>query len=205
MTLRCTESPAKTAVLNLQSTETGSGSFAAMTATFKADFIEGGLHLKKTRKSRAPDPRCIRDRRSILSNILPPDDVAHMALSICELLGIHVDTSDLSRRFRNRKLLPVVYENNEYSIWIDRYYIAIEWNQDGKIHYAYLTRKHVYEEWHADLVSRNEGRNIALDSSIRKQFATAWAKMIKCEKGYAYRELRPAEKASPPFNFSRWK
>ena len=185
--------------------ETSSANIAAMIATFSIDFIDGGLQLKKARNSRAPDPRCIRDRRSILSNILPPDDVAHMALSICELLNIRVDVSDLTRRFRKRKLLPVVYESNDYSIWIDRYYIAIEWNQDGKIHYAYLTRKHVYEEWHADLIARKEGRNAALDSSIRKQFSTAWKKMIECEKGYTYRELRPAEKESPPFNFGRWK
>lgn len=161
--------------------------------------------MKAPYKGRTPSPRYIRDKRSILSNILPLHEVYHMALSISERLGIPIEKANLTHKFKNPKLLPAVYSGKEYTIWIDHYYIAIEWNEDGKIHFVYLTRRHVYEEWRDLMQARELKRPVALDRSIRKQYITAWNKMIACEKGYALRELKPLTKSNPPLHFGRWK
>ena len=79
--------------------------------------------------------------------MLKPQEVIRLAVSICQRLGFGAcDTTLIQRRMRKR--LPTILEHDGSTLWIDRYYIALEDDSSG-FRYLYLTR------WHAEETLRD--------------------------------------------------
>ena len=98
-----------------------------------------------TYQSRAPD---MNGRRLCpYVQMLKPQEVVRLAVSICQRLGFTAcDTAMIQRRMRKR--LPTILEHDGSTLWIDRYYIALEDDSSG-FRYLYLTR------WHAEETLRD--------------------------------------------------
>lgn len=98
-----------------------------------------------TYQSRAPDM----DGRGRCPYVqmLKPQEVVRLAVSICQRLGFGACDATLIQR-RMRKRLPTILEHDGSTLWIDRYYIALEDDSSG-FRYLYLTR------WHAEETLRD--------------------------------------------------
>ena len=98
-----------------------------------------------TYQSRAPDM----DGRGRCPYVqmLKPQEVVRLAVSICQRLGFGACDATLIQR-RMRKRLPTILEHDGSKLWIDRYYIALEDDSSG-FRYLYLTR------WHAEETLRD--------------------------------------------------
>lgn len=133
-----------------------------------------------TYQSRAPDMDG-RGRRSYVQ-MLKPQEVVRMAVSICKRLGFGTCDATLIQ-WRMRKLLPTILEHNGSRLWIDRYYIALEEDSSG-FRYLYLTR------WHAEETLRDHrsllrtGQLPVLDSVTLALYDAALNSMRVNRRGY---------------------
>ena len=132
-------------------------------------------------QSRAPDTDGY--GRSPYVQMLKPQDVIRLALSICERLGFHAcDASIIQKRMRKR--LPTILEHEGRRLWIDRYYIALEDDSSVGFHYLYLTR------WHAEETLRDHrsllriGQAPVLDSQTLALYGAALNSMRVERRGY---------------------
>ena len=87
-----------------------------------------------TYQSRAPDM----DGRGRCPYVqmLKPQEVVRLAVSICQCLGFDACDATLIQR-RMHKRLPTILERNGARLWIDRYYIALEDDSSG-FRYLYM-------------------------------------------------------------------
>lgn len=90
-----------------------------------------------TYQSRAPDTDGYGRRPYV--QMLKPQEVVQMAVSICERLGFDACDAKLIQK-RMRKRLPTILEHAGSRLWIDRYYIALEDDSSSSFRYLYLTR-----------------------------------------------------------------
>ena len=133
-----------------------------------------------TYQSRAPDM----DGRGRCPYVqmLKPQEVVRLAVSICKRLGFSpCDVTLIQRRMRKR--LPTILEHEGKRLWIDRYYIALEDASSG-FRYLYLTR------WHAEETLRDHrsllrtGQLPVLDSETLALYGAALNSMRVNRRGY---------------------
>lgn len=133
-----------------------------------------------TYQSRAPDM----DGRGRCPYVqmLKPQEVVRLAVSICKRLGFDAcDTALIQKRMRKR--LPTILEHDGSRLWIDRYYIALEDDSSG-FRYLYLTR------WHAEETLRDHrsllriGQLPVLDSETLALYDAALNSMRVNRRGY---------------------
>ena len=111
---------------------------------------------------------------------LPSLGVYRLARKVAERYGLTwVDYGRVQKQYRARYSLPVVAENDNGTLWIDRYYIAYQLD-DGDVRYIYLTKYHIREEV-CSYRAASEARNIKADlpAVIKRQFARALKRMAK--------------------------
>ena len=133
-----------------------------------------------TYQSRAPDM----DGRGHCPYVqmLKPQEVVRLAVSICQRLGFGICDATLIQR-RMHKRLPTILERNGARLWIDRYYIALEDDSSG-FRYLYLTR------WHAEETLRDHRgllrmrQTPVLDSQTLDLYAAALNSMRVERRGY---------------------
>ena len=133
-----------------------------------------------TYQSRAPDM----DGRGRCPYVqmLKPQEVVRLAVSICKRLGFSPCDATLIQR-RMRKRLPTILEHEGKRLWIDRYYIALEDASSG-FRYLYLTR------WHAEETLRDHrsllrtGQLPVLDSETLALYGAALNSMRVNRRGY---------------------
>ena len=114
--------------------------------------------------------------------MLKPQEVIRLAVSICQRLGFGAcDTTLIQRRMRKR--LPTILEHDGNRLWVDRYYIALEDASSG-FRYLYLTR------WHAEETLRDHRGLLrmrqmpVLDSNTLALYAEALNSMRVERRGY---------------------
>lgn len=140
-----------------------------------------------TYQSRAPDM----DGRSRCPYVqmLKPQEVIQMAVSICERLGFGACDAKLIQK-RMRKRLPTILEHAGSRLWIDRYYIALEDDSASGFRYLYLTR------WHAEEALRDHrsllraGQTPVLDSKTLSLYDAALDSMRMKRCGYVLYPLQ---------------
>ena len=133
-----------------------------------------------TYQSRAPDM----DGRGRCPYVqmLKPQEVVRLAVSICQRLGFGACDATLIQR-RMRKRLPTILEHDGSKLWIDRYYIALEDDSSG-FRYLYLTR------WHAEETLRDHrcllrmGQTPVLNSQTLALYDAALNSMRVERRGY---------------------
>lgn len=132
-------------------------------------------------RSRAPDVDSI--GRSPYVQMLKPQEVVRLAISICKRLGFgNCDPTLIQKRMRKR--IPTIMEHAECRLWIDRYYIAMEDNSSVGFRYLYLTR------WHAEETLRDHrclllcGQAPVLDSKMLTLYGAALDQMRMRRSGY---------------------
>lgn len=133
-----------------------------------------------TYQSRAPD---MNGRRLCpYVQMLKPQEVVRLAVSICKRLGFSpCDVTLIQRRMRKR--LPTILERNGSRLWIDRYYIALEDDSSG-FRYLYLTRWHAEETLRDHRVLLRLGQMPVLDSKTLELYGTALNRMRIDRRGY---------------------
>jgi len=126
--------------------------------------------------------------------MLRPKQVAELASSICERLGLGACDPNLilSRMARS---LPTIVERQGRELWIDRYYISLDDENSGETRYLYLTRRHVEESLadHRRLLRR--GRVPVLDPETLQSFTSALTRMRYLRRAYL---LLLDEETKPP-------
>ena len=131
-------------------------------------------------QSRAPDMD-VRGRCHYVQ-MLKPQEVVRLAVSICQRLGFGACDATLIQR-RMRKRLPTILEHDGSRLWIDRYYIALEDDYSG-FRYLYLTR------WHAEETLRDHRGMLrmrqtpVLDSKTLALYDAALNSMRAEQRGY---------------------
>ena len=87
--------------------------------------------------------------------------------------------------------MPVCVENDEYQIWLTSHYIAYSSLKDKEIHYVYITKHHIKEEYQSYLVSSLERRsNFKLPDNLYKAFFEAMYEMMKTKKDYFVTKMK---------------
>lgn len=72
----------------------------------------------------------------------------------------------------------VIMYNGTYQLWIDKNYIAYSGYNEEEVHYIYLTKAHIYEEYESYKKAREERKNkIKLPEKTRAAFAAALYRM----------------------------
>ena len=115
--------------------------------------------------------------------MLKPQEVVRLAVSICKRLGFSpCDVTLIQRRMRKR--LPTILEHEGKRLWIDRYYIALEDDSSSGFRYLYLTR------WHAEETLRDHRgllrmrQTPVLDSKTLALYDAALNSMRVDRRGY---------------------
>lgn len=132
-------------------------------------------------QSRAPDSDG--RGRSLYVQMLKPQEVVRLSVSICERLGFAgCDASMIQKRMRKR--LPTILEHDGRRLWIDRYYIALENDSFAGFRYLYLTRRHAEETLRDHRGLLRMGQAPVLDSKTLALYSTALNSMHIKRQGY---------------------
>lgn len=132
-------------------------------------------------QSRAPD---VDSRgRCPYVQMLKPQEVVHLALSICDRLGFGTCDEKLLRQ-RMRKRVPTIMEHAGCRLWADRYYIVLEDEVSAGLRYLYLTRLHAEETLRDHRCLLRSGQPPVLDSKTLALYGTALDEMRMRRCGY---------------------
>jgi len=134
-----------------------------------------------TYQSRAPDVDG--KGRCPYVQMLKPQEVVHLAISICKRLGFKPCDEKLLRQ-RMYKRIPTILEHARCRLWIDRYYIALEDNFFMGFRYLYLTRWHAEETLRDHRCLLRSGQTPVLDSKTLALFGAALDQMRMRRSGY---------------------
>lgn len=121
--------------------------------------------------------------------MLKPQEVVQMAVSLCKRLGFGACDAKIMQK-RMRKRLPTILEHAGGRLWIDRYYIALEDDSSLGFRYLYLTR------WHAEEALRDHrsllraGQTPVLDSKTLSLYDAALDNMRMKHCGYVLYSLQ---------------
>ena len=134
-----------------------------------------------TYQSRAPDVDG--KGRCPYVQMLKPQEVVHLANSICKRLGFgNCDPTLIQKRMRKR--IPTIMEHAGCRLWIDKYYIAMEDNSSVGFRYLYLTRWHAEETLRDHRCLLRSGQTPILDSKTLTLYGAALDQMCMRRSGY---------------------
>lgn len=114
-----------------------------------------------------------------MHKILDDNTVLKYADIMAQKLGVKIP--DL-KHIKKRMLLTVpqqtVVDNGEYKLWIDKFYIAYSRHDEDDIHYVYITKQHIYEEYDSFKKAREYRKTkLYLPKRIRQIFNSALCRM----------------------------
>lgn len=110
---------------------------------------------------------------------LPQHMLLQLANTIANRYGFRrVLPGELSWLYSNTKIpLPIVLRNRDGTLWVDRYYMALQLG-DGDVRYIYLTEQHIREEMFSYRTLKNCHDDPAeLPRDIAAQFRLALRRM----------------------------
>ena len=138
-----------------------------------------------TYHTRAPTLPAVSHRRKYL-RIPDTLSVWRLALSISKRLGMTIlDEKRLLDRLHENQI--TVYRKQDYTLWVDRHYIAVAPYAVDDVTYLYLTRHHITEELKTECLLRKMRSTTALDSKARSQFRAALGAMGREMRDFAVR------------------
>ena len=105
---------------------------------------------------------------------LPAKDVVKIITDTLVHFGLDYPYNEIRQNFRADIPVPVIVENKEVTVWIDKYYVAYSMQDEIEVHYLYITRRHLNEE-----KSEKHSRVVG------KSFAEAREQMEEKKRGYA--------------------
>lgn len=74
-------------------------------------------------------------------------ELMSLANRTCLILGLSLpDCAEIYEQYYAEVPQPVNYDDGRAQVWIDRYYLAYQIGT-GDVHYAYVTRTHIGEEF----------------------------------------------------------
>ena len=130
-----------------------------------------------------------KQRKQKKKTVLPTiGEVLQMAQSISKTLGVRtLPVKYMRKRICKRIPIPQIYDSEDYRLWIDRHYIAIQ-SLDGiqPVCYLYVSLLHISEERVADYKAALRKRTPALDAPTLAQFAAALRAMKQSGKGVRF-------------------
>ena len=147
--------------------------------------------MNETHQARAPTvPRTGRPNREPLD----ADEVIAYAIALAKDLGVLIPKRKKMHRMLKRRIpIPQIYQGADYRLWVDRYYIAVQFLADESVRYVYLTRIHIRSETLADQRMKRLYGAPLLDSEARAQFVAARCTMERFQTDYALRLSCPIE------------
>lgn len=79
---------------------------------------------------------------------LTNEQVYKLMMLTLDRFGIaHPQRVDLLPLFREHIPIPMILETDEITVWLDKEYIAYSSIHEHIVHYVYMTRKHIAEEY----------------------------------------------------------
>lgn len=119
-----------------------------------------------------------------MTNHLPVDDVIALATRVVTRLRLRIPSVDELRvALQDRYGYAQLISDGEIQLWVDRLYIAYSRMDECKVHYVYLTDKHIEEEYRSYQMARSERKNnVFLPANIDAQFKKALHKMVADKK-----------------------
>ena len=108
-------------------------------------------------------------------------EIIKLSIRVADTLGIKLPDEDyLMQKLNLQNPVATIVKENNYSLWIDRYYVAYSHEDEVDIHYVYLTRHHISEECNSyQEASLDRNNDIRLPKQIEKQFRNALMQMKK--------------------------
>ena len=115
-----------------------------------------------------------------------PFEVAGIAMQLAGKLGVRIPSRNyLLSEFTQEYPLPAVIDSNGYRVWLDRYYIAYLSPEDEIVHYVYVAKEHILEEYGDRMHSRPHSHAAQdLPDDIAKAFKYASERMQATGKEY---------------------
>jgi uncharacterized protein YfaT (DUF1175 family) len=121
-----------------------------------------------------------------MGNTITILEVIDIAEEVALKINIIISSKDIILKHINKALpVPMLFNNDNYQMWVDKYYIAYSNSNETKIHYVYLTKKHISEEYYSyNEVRRKRGIESYLPQDINDTFIQAINKMSFTDKNY---------------------
>lgn len=114
----------------------------------------------------------------LVKELLPCGVIIMISNRISAEYGLPEAPKGAIRRMYDEDGLPLVYENENGRLWVDKYYVAYNLCDEG-IRYAYLTHHHIKEEYSgyaAAAKARKEPTHLPVE--IMKEFNRAAVAMF---------------------------
>ena len=142
--------------------------------------------MAKTKARDAPK----RNKQRRTKPALTATRVAYLGTRLATLLGFRpLGVAQAARLIAEGLNAPLLFENGDYRLWIDLYYIAVEKLDAGCLVYVYITRHHIAEEIRDDSLACKHGNGF-LEAPTKAQFAAALGVMRKGASQSALRGTR---------------
>lgn len=113
-------------------------------------------------------------------------DLLSLAVKTAKHLGItEIDTVMIARNMKRRFCVTSIFSNSNYTLWVDKYYIAYCNNETQHLTYVMLDRKHIKEELSeitALLKVETAPKQFDMLVCIRQQMENAWLIMKRSGK-----------------------
>lgn len=111
----------------------------------------------------------VKKRKEKLTN----QQVYVMMMNTLDRFGIkHPPRVELLPLFREQIPIPMIFETLDTTVWLDREYIAYSDNHEHEVHYVYISKRHLEEEYN-------------VNSIIAKSFEEARKRMKYTNRDYA--------------------
>lgn len=119
-------------------------------------------------------------------------EVINLAADVAKLIGIRMISPDLIRKQMN-DVFPTatILHTQDYTLWIDAHYIAVDWTGLHGVLYIYISRRHVAEELWDVIKLRERSENLAdyrLYDNIANQLISAQKHMAATGTDYYLNE-----------------
>lgn len=102
-----------------------------------------------------------------------------LILAIARAIAIKYDLKapnplEFHRQSGVRTPLPIVTDNGNGMLWVDKYYVAYQLDGSRVVKYVYLTKHHVFEEMSSYRAAAKErGNSVKIPGYIVRQFRNA--------------------------------
>ena len=109
-------------------------------------------------------------------------EVAKVAKQVAKNLGMKIPPEFyIVKKFEYIYPVPMIYSNDMYQLWVDRYYIAYSRYDEVDVHYIYLKKNHIWEERKNCKESQKE---VKLPDNINRVFKDSLLKMKRTNAKY---------------------
>lgn len=110
---------------------------------------------------------------------LHPKEILDIADDVADRYGLRRPSYlRMLKEFNSKYLFPMVLNNGNGTLWVDRYYVAYKLSGQTEVRYAYITKFHMLEEMYSyKTASKLRNIRVKLPVDIQKQFVFAFKHM----------------------------